>query len=248
MNLKKLLLISLVSPLTIKSAIIEPHTLWTHDPTVCLFTNNSHLTGTPLDTVKKVKKSFKFVPRALTQEEIRTIKNTVQREFTKEKTGIVFKGFKSCNETPNADIVLMGMRDHFIFKKYDGAALLGESGLYHSENLVEAPGYYRTEFQSLIALGSLNLGTIVHEFGHSAGLRHEHIHEEAKNDPNCLLSKNRRYIRDGAEPIHQTLVYATSYDSQSIMNYCHLKTTNFTEQSRSILSTKDQEALFSVYQ
>jgi hypothetical protein len=54
--------------------------------------------------------------------------------------------------------------------------------------------------------------TALHEFGHLAGLRHEHIREEAKaaEDPSCLT---------GEIPGPEVKSFG-SYDPNSIMNYC----------------------------
>ncbi len=57
--------------------------------------------------------------------------------------------------------------------------------------------------------------TALHEFGHVAGLRHEHIREESKNDPNC------NYRQDTAsEELMQTAAMNGEYDPNSVMNYC----------------------------
>jgi hypothetical protein len=59
----------------------------------------------------------------------------------------------------------------------------------------------------------------LHEFGHVAGLRHEHIRSEAKQDPNC---KHLQKPKPDAvlEEIMTTAVSVTEYDPNSVMNYC----------------------------
>jgi hypothetical protein len=62
----------------------------------------------------------------------------------------------------------------------------------------------------------------LHEFGHVAGLIHEHYHKNAKKDPNCqdIIKDNPHFI---VNPIHLGKDKAYSkYDSKSIMNGCFL--------------------------
>lgn len=73
---------------------------------------------------------------------------------------------------------------------------------------------FRAYFDSFHAIEELQL-TALHEFGHAAGLRHEHIREEAKTDPNCLNRQDKN-----VEILADTAVILESYDPNSIMNYC----------------------------
>jgi hypothetical protein len=59
-------------------------------------------------------------------------------------------------------------------------------------------------------------GVVVHEFGHSAGLHHEHIHPDAyaaENGRCDSVEKNRSELPG--------FVYEP-YDRESVMNYCRL--------------------------
>lgn len=78
-----------------------------------------------------------------------------------------------------------------------------------------------------IATDRLNCFTAAaaHEVGHLLGLRHSHVHPEAKNDPVCSLN-----FPDGASlgkphPVTNEPLSTTSriypYDPHSIMGYCH---------------------------
>jgi hypothetical protein len=58
--------------------------------------------------------------------------------------------------------------------------------------------------------------TALHEFGHVAGLRHEHIHSDAKADPNCFNLGTFKIT----EQIEDTATQYETYDPNSIMNYC----------------------------
>ncbi len=93
--------------------------------------------------------------------------------------------------------------------------------------------------------------TSLHEFGHLAGLGHEHHRREAIQDFSCkLLPKgHQRAGRDYGNP---NLLKGSStvgpYDSQSILNYCfeaYLKTTAKSELIH--LSPGDQATLKSIY-
>ena len=58
--------------------------------------------------------------------------------------------------------------------------------------------------------------TALHEFGHVAGLRHEHIRPEAKTDFNCQFMSSFKID----ETILDTAENYEEYDPNSIMNYC----------------------------
>ena len=68
-------------------------------------------------------------------------------------------------------------------------------------------------------------GTILHEFGHLLGLKHEHVHSEAKNDSGCLqlmwnYCGNCATLESQFGPPTNAIV--GNYDRYSIMGYCQL--------------------------
>lgn len=82
--------------------------------------------------------------------------------------------------------------------------------LYRPSFRMYDPYFHALEELQMVAL---------HEFGHVAGLRHEHIRSEAKNDPNC---KNMQEPKPGTpvEELMSTAATYTDYDPNSVMNYC----------------------------
>jgi len=126
----------------------------------------------------------------------------------------------------------------------EGMAFLGEGGgcyrITEHDPFSEQPkvsvGYYRrnskpekkvylmffemndvfeNSFTSIKRLQS----TALHEFGHVAGLRHEHIHPEAMNDSNCKYMGTDFTV---SEKTYDTTRIVSEYDPNSIMNYCWL--------------------------
>jgi hypothetical protein len=76
---------------------------------------------------------------------------------------------------------------------------------------------YENSYSSLDRLQN----TALHEFGHVAGMRHEHINPEAMNDPNCQYMGRNFTV---TEKIYDTSKIVGAYDPNSIMNYCWLAT------------------------
>jgi hypothetical protein len=82
---------------------------------------------------------------------------------------------------------------------------------------VELNDIFENSFTSLKRLQS----TALHEFGHVAGLRHEHIRAEAMQDENCkYMGTNYSF----SEKAYDTTQFVGDYDPNSIMNYCWLAT------------------------
>jgi hypothetical protein len=63
--------------------------------------------------------------------------------------------------------------------------------------------------------------TALHEFGHVAGMRHEHIRPEASEDANCKHMGVNFHV---TEKPYDTTKMLGMYDPNSIMNYCWLAT------------------------
>jgi hypothetical protein len=82
---------------------------------------------------------------------------------------------------------------------------------------VSSNDLFSNSFTSLKRLQS----TALHEFGHVAGLRHEHIHPEAANDPNCKVMGMDFNV---TEKTYDSTQIVGEYDPNSIMNYCWLAT------------------------
>lgn len=165
------------------------------------------------------------------------IRKTVDAEFTPERTGIHFTGWKPCSpDAAEADVILyMGS------PQYKSSSLLGMAAI--GENLESDRASKCAEEKAFVYLKHPDARTrddkgvdfvatseeafritTLHEFGHLAGLGHEHTRvfkDEA--DRNCGLT-DEYYPSNYAQPWPMALgehVDVTGpYDRNSIMNYC----------------------------
>lgn len=168
----------------------------------------------------------------------------VMQEFTAERTGIHFTGFEDCLRTPDALVwISTGNSDPNPKRVYQsgvvGRSEIGEGGLVIDEKSDEGyitkkkRGPYRMYLyanrERYIPGTNYLYGlktTALHEFGHLAGLRHEHFRIEAQKDYNCSDRKEYDPNFSVAEPIYKSTEVATDYDPNSIMNYCWIDQLN----------------------
>jgi hypothetical protein len=119
----------------------------------------------------------------------------------------------------------------YFFEGFHGLSLIGP----HRDKVEGYPA--ASGFVSISSSG-LFKGNIIHEFGHTASLMHEHIH------PNGLKLHPREciYLKPNQKPIPG--LYYGSYDPLSIMNYCQVLGP---EGLKAGLSQKDVEFLKMIY-
>lgn len=198
----------------------------------------------------------------------RAVQNIVEQEYTEEKTSITFYGWEECSALPAGSYDIPIYQDTMftpvnstiaIFReaKLEGVASLGEGGSeqlngYFDRHLEKSYIYlmYNPMFgamsHTVSATEELQL-TALHEFGHAAGLRHEHIRPEAKTDPHCMSLKSPLPV----EEMNQTTKTVGDYDSHSIMNYCWLSAIAHTGKSipdfKIGLSAQDVSTLKQLY-
>ena len=162
------------------------------------------------------------------------VRRWVSEEFTPERTGISFTGFGDCAQSPDADVVIFYNRNSkvgtFIFGGLHGLSTIGP----HSSSIEGHPS--ASGFISISKSG-MDKGTVVHEFGHTAGLEHELLHPDAYE-----AEKNRCSLAEFRVP-RNGLVY-TEYDKDSVMNYCRIQGRGG---SKVGLSEKDSELLRELY-
>jgi len=256
MNVLMKTLLTLTTLLTITTAtagIIEPHTLWEkNEIKTCFYERESQLKETNIESEIVARERFDFVPKKLSKRERRKIKEAVLRNFTPELTGIHFVGFTSCDEMADPDVVVLeGRSKVFLFDTpgFNGRAVIGENGVFSARNIDNALGFWlKSGKKATVVMRTSKAGTVIHEFGHVAGLRHEHIHEESINDKNC----HRRSVAvdfSNLEKQYESKDIYTEYDPQSIMNYCWLQTrrNELARHDGVILSKKDIETLQHYY-
>lgn len=247
------LICALALPLMAQAGIYEPHTLWDKKEVVtCFYSQKSQLIGTNLVSYDYAKKELKFIPRALSARERDKIKQTVTAHYKEEVTGIHFTGFKDCSETPEPDLIVLEAKGRFLIfdPSFAGRAVIGDSGMMGS--LDGRHGFYSKSGKvGTIALSAVRTTTIVHEFGHVAGLRHEHIHPDAREDHQCQGSSSPINLKrpEKLEKVYHTAIFHTEYDPKSIMNYCYYfgQRPEIDRGLKYVLSRKDIETLQEMY-
>lgn len=143
------------------------------------------------------------------------VKSWVLSEYSEERTGIHFVGFEDCEDNPVTDVAIFyNQNNKFssrLFGGLDGIASFGTTLKYHRGFL---RGYPMANGYVSISTSGMDKGTVIHEFGHIAGLMHEHEHPDAViNEPYC-----REAVEQGALVGFEY----DPYDSDSVMNYCKL--------------------------
>jgi len=239
--------------LSLQAGIVEPKVLWEKNQiTTCFYDKESQLSLTRLKSRKDTLKDYNFKPRELSRREKKKVMETVLKDFTPERTGIHFVGWKDCSKTDNPDLIVMEAKGKVPFltrPTFNGRAVIGEDGLAEQDEHGNFGFFQKTGLVSHLALYTQNKATVIHEFGHVAGLRHEHIHEDSINDKNCHKFGVTVDFENLEQPFVTTLFH-TEYDSFSIMNYCYLQTqrNRIDREDKLILSQKDVETLQAYYQ
>lgn len=140
------------------------------------------------------------------------IKTWVLEEFTPERTGIHFTGFEDCEYLPNADLIIFHNKSGALRQQFFGGGL-GSAPLGANPGSVE--GYPVASGFVSISSNGVEKAVVIHEFGHSAGLAHEHLHPRAIEEEKGCYAVPEEFKK---------LNYYTyrEYDPESVMNYCRL--------------------------
>lgn len=188
--------------------------LWTKTKLFVCFSDEDRLNKIPYKLAKWQQKEMSY------------IKSIIQNAYTENETILNFTGFIDCKNLNgvNPDVVVLKRTKGYAVSSivsggYKGSATLGRSFLYPNPNF-KAPGGV------IFSPTGLNKRTIIHEFGHIAGLLHEHEHYDARNS-----GKRCRHI--DPKPKRDYMTY-TQYDHESIMNYCS-NTDELTELDKSLI-------------
>lgn len=208
------------------ASIYTPHYLWKkHAIEVCFAKGEKGQRGEGAE-------AFKF--RDWKKSDKEKVINWVNAEYSAERTGIYFVGFTDCGVNPDIDVAIFYNKNNKIkahlLGGYDGIASLGTRGERIS-------GYRRIRGYVAISKSGMDKGTVIHEFGHIAGLMHEHEHPDAINfEPECDLTSE--WSHAFSEYVYEP------YDKDSVMNYCKL----FKRGGRRVgLSPRDVELLKRLY-
>ena len=231
------LIISLYSSLLLAETAIEPLVAWDKSEVRVCFGNQSHKSKSWVTHEK-----YDFIE--YTNQQKNWIKKIITKEYNDGNTGISFVGWSDCTfDLKDIDVILF--RTEPVIPESEGPvnvkggmATLGEKGEVASdldEQNHSIENYDKTKFPELNVV-ILNTGNTqdkklsaedyigllaLHEFGHTAGLRHQHIiHQSALNDPNC----NGFESMLATEQIFHSTIFTSGYDYNSVMNYCYINT------------------------
>jgi hypothetical protein len=237
------------------AGIYEPHTTWDKlELETCFYSEESHLKETRIESIAKAKEKFDFVPKRLSKRKRARVVDAVKKDFTPSRTGITFVGFKDCSQVANPDVVVMRAGSKVFLLDtpgFGGRAVIGQDGVMSIHSSLGLGFYKKSGKIGNVILKNVRPSTIIHEFGHVAGLRHEHIHQDAQLDKNChkFVTPLKMDEPDKLEQPFATTVFHTEYDSKSIMNYCNtfVNRRDLDKADGPILSAKDRRTLKEIY-
>lgn len=201
---------------------------------------------------------FDFQFSAFSSEHRALIAKWVQDEYTAQTTGVRFVGFRGCSETSGADVVVarahLKPRSEYFFGLTAPRDSVDQAFIFFNLDDMGGPELILNDQDSMHL-------SVVHEFGHMAGLLHEHeLFAEAIDDPVCkkVYSPSEELRRDFKSRMQQfwdspqtRIASYKGYDSGSIMTYCRL--TNLRRSLKQLphglrlLSEIDREALKRLY-
>ena len=230
------LLLLINCSLTFADTAIEPLVAWEKKEVRVCFGNETHQSRSWVS-----RESYDFIEYS--REQKMWIKDIITKEYNLKDTGISFVGFQNCTTNlEDIDVILFRFEPSIPegegpYNVKGGMATLGEKGDVRSvgsDNSEESKEeYYKADFPQLnvviLNTGGANEKKVdaasyiqmlaLHEFGHTAGLRHQHIiMKAAEKDPNCQNFKTTMK----SEPIFQSTIFTGAYDFNSVMNYCYL--------------------------
>lgn len=241
--MKNLIFLSLLASLGVEAKLMkvmspyEPKTAWIEKSIRVCWGDEAHQNQT-----LAVNDKFDFIP--YTTEQKKWIKDIITQEFKLNEVGIEFTGWENCSARVESEVVLFRIQPQIIeeadgsFSETGGRATIGKKGnvvINFDATTKVARESYETSGHTHVNYVVINtraadekrmdeahyIKTLaLHEFGHTAGLRHAHIRiKEAKADPNC---KRVSELKLKAEPVFSTTRFAGAYDFNSIMNYCYI--------------------------
>jgi len=208
-------------------AFYEPEFLWPkQDVTVC-FGTQEQIPRTEILDPKKAGLAAETLDyfRAFPPEVRTLIRSSIEAEYTRERTGIRFVGWNDCDPAALSDVVLLGFSAPSESKAQLGYIPLGRAsigtsawdGTHKLDPSLKAFVFFdwKEAFGNAVSVRDFK-HAVLHEFGHVAGLRHNHVSSDYETDPFCIHS---RAVSRVEKPGPRTMSYG-AYDPFSIMSYC----------------------------
>lgn len=233
----------------------ETAVAWGRTPLSVCWGNAKHLEQTSIS--KEIFVNLRKNIVNASSEIRKQIQAIITSEYNHSDLGVSFVGWQACDNSVRSDVVLtmaldpsrsvqeLLSRPYTVADLMDGLSSVGESGIFderegflNKDSNKPAFVYLKEwKFRKAILppMDHLKLFAL-HEFGHIAGLRHEHIRSEAKRDPHC--SKDTLTYRDQRS---SSTSYFSAYDPNSIMNYCYIN--NLIEEKAGLHFTTSSKAL-----
>lgn len=227
------------------AAIYEPSVLWDkNELKVCFYDQKKQILWTEYGNDKNSIARQGFTPATFSDNEKYEIFISLTKNYTKEKTGIFFSGWKNCSEETNADVIVIKggkIKRTLWFGKgpsFGGRATIGQNGVDKGN------GFAKNESTKMasVVLNDINPYVINHEFGHITGLRHEHVHPNKTATNTDNQSCSFYFLKEDLKS-----AVLLDYDNDSIMNYCRYSLDGRNLDKRGYLSTEDQNTLRSLY-
>lgn len=258
--MKKIIILSISVLYSLSSSAFtyEPFVLFGRpNLTFCFYERQMNLSSFELRSPKTAEAKYKVNVAEFSKSEKIFIRKILMESFSRESTGITFSKLLNCDL---ADILLVKNQLSPFRRRAGknikfGRASLGEAGLLELRGtglFKKKYGFYRkSKYKAYVALSVVDRTTILHEFGHIAGLRHEHARPESYDDPGCKMenSPSRNGRSSLTEKIFNTTETIGEYDPKSIMNYCYinLNREKINTYQVSSLSNHDKEGLRELY-
>jgi hypothetical protein len=243
------ILISFATANLAQANVVQSDQVWSkHRVTVCFAQpSQANLSFAGTGTQEYIRDGAPY-----TSQEKAVIQSVVEQQYTSASTGIHFQFLGDCKSSPTADL--------FLFKTFFSSTDLGGQTPSRSpEKLKKGRPFILMEIgrdgmsveSKLSYLDYLKL-IVLHEFGHSAGLAHEHALPGALEDENCKVMPEGRN-RPGQDfgnwtAIPKGYTQPSAYDPKSIMNGCWdqaVKISGLISEVR--LSRQDRDTLKKLY-
>ena len=216
---------------------IEPLVAWDKSEVRVCFGNKSHKNKSWV-----ADDSYDFIE--YTPEQKNWIRTIITKEYNNSEIGLSFVDWNDCSSDASESDVIIFRIEPLIpegegpVNVKAGMATLGEKGgvAYEvDERNRSIVNYDKTTIPNLNVVILSTTGAkdkkmsakdyisllALHEFGHTAGLRHQHIiHQSALKDPNCRGFESM-LVND---KIYSSTLFTSDYDYNSVMNYCYINT------------------------